>query len=308
MKYSLRCLVLAVVALSSCNRDYKKASNGMLYIKYTDNEGPKIKAGDFVAVNIVARTDADSLIGSTYNDGIPRFITLPKPTFAGDYFDALTLMTVGDSLSVKMSDDSIFKHSPQPASFKGKFIIYELKVVKVIPKGNKTDQQLQSLVNFYLDGVRKEVASREPLKIKNYIADSKLLFTKTDSGLYYHINQPGRGPLAASGDTVVMNYTGSLFNGNIFDTNIKDEAIKSKIYNPGVPYKPIHFPIDKTKAFSGINQGLLLLNTGAKAKFIIPSKLAYGADGHNKIGPYTPIVFTIEVVSIIHPKPGTLKK
>ncbi len=43
------------------------------------------------------------------------------------------------------------------------------------------------------------------------------------------------------------------------------------------PYKQIHFALGTQGMIKGWNEGLLLLNEGAKATFVIPSALAYGA-------------------------------
>jgi hypothetical protein len=51
----------------------------------------------------------------------------------------------------------------------------------------------------------------------------------------------------------------------------------------------------------------MLLNKGAKATFVIPSKLAYGEQGYQVVQPYTPLVFDVEMVSIIHPDPNAKK-
>ena len=49
-----------------------------------------------------------------------------------------------------------------------------------------------------------------------------------------------------------------------------------------------------------------MLNKGAKATFVVPSHLAYGEQGNGPIAPFTPIAFDIEVVDIIHAKPGAV--
>jgi ABC-type transport system substrate-binding protein len=51
----------------------------------------------------------------------------------------------------------------------------------------------------------------------------------------------------------------------------------------------------------GWTDGMTLLNKGAKAKFYIPSSLAYGAQGAGAdIGPNEILVFDIEVLDILN--------
>jgi FKBP-type peptidyl-prolyl cis-trans isomerase len=132
-------------------------------------------------------------------------------------------------------------------------------------------------------------------------------FNKTDSGLYYVITKPGQGPLIAPNDTAVINYIGKLLNGKVFDTSIKEEAVKAKLGSLDKrPFEPIHVAVGQRKVIAGWDQGLQLLNKGAKATLLIPSSLGYGQIGAGPIAPYTPVVFELEVVDIIHPRPGSI--
>jgi FKBP-type peptidyl-prolyl cis-trans isomerase FkpA len=127
MKKNLMFLALAAIGLASCNGGYKKGNNGMLYNIYTEKSGPRIKEGDFVLANLVIKNDADSVLLSTYEQGRPSPMILPKPQFKGDIYEALTLLTEGDSASIKLSADSIFKTAQRPPNFKGKSVLRLLK-------------------------------------------------------------------------------------------------------------------------------------------------------------------------------------
>ena len=72
-------------------------------------------------------------------------------------------------------------------------------------------------------------------------------------------------------------------------------------------YKAIRIPVGVKGVIPGWDEGLLLLNKGAKATFVIPSKLAYGEQGYQIIPPFTPLVFDVELVSIIKPDPNAKK-
>jgi len=303
MKKNLMFLGLAALGLASCNGGYKKGDNGLLYNIYTDNSGPKIKEGDFMLLNLVIKSDADSVLLSTYEQGRPTPMLLPKPQFKGDIFDAIKLLAEGDSATVKISADSIFKKTPKPPTFKGKYVIYDLKVVKLIPKGTQSDPVFQATIAKYMKGLMDAQKEAEPAKIKQYIDSKKLNVNKTDSGLYYIINQKGSGPNIAVGDTAVINYTGSLLSGKVFDSSIKEVAVKAKLGSLGQrQFVPIHIVVGMRRVIQGWDEGLLLLNKGAKATLIIPSKLGYGPQGAGPIAPFTPIAFDVEVVDIIHPK------
>lgn len=307
MKKNLMFLVLAAIGLASCNGGYKKGEGGFLYNFYTSNSGPKVKEGDFLLANLIIKNDADSVLMSTYDQGRPSPLILPKATYPGDVFDALKLFAEGDSASLKLPADSVFKKGTKPPGFKGKYLNYTIKIVKVIPKGKLTDQAFNEKINAFMKAQADVEKSSEPAKVKKYIDASGQKFNKTDSGLYYVITKPGQGPLIAPNDTAVINYIGKLLNGKVFDTSIKEEAVKAKLGSLDKrPFEPIHVAVGQRKVIAGWDQGLQLLNKGAKATLLIPSSLGYGQMGAGPIAPYTPVVFELEVVDIIHPRPGSI--
>lgn len=300
-------LALAAIGLASCNGGFKKGNGGMLYDIHVDKGAPRIKEGDFISLQLIAKTDGDSVLMSTYEQGRPILTLLQKPQTAGDIFAGVKLLGEGDSATVKTNIDSIMKKGMRRPPLKGKYIVYEVKVDKVIPKGKMADTAFNSAITAYLKGQAEVLKKAEPAKIKKYIDDSKLTGATTASGLYYLITKPGTGDKPAVGDTVAVNYVGKFVNGKLFETNIKEVAQKEKTFNPMMQYKPIHIPVGVKAVIPGWDEGLMLLNKGAKATFVIPSNLAYGEQGNQIIQPFTPLVFDVELVDIIHPDPNAKK-
>lgn len=309
MKKNLIILALASLGLASCNGGFKQADGGMLYDIYVDKGGPTIQAGDFVSASLTLKTDGDSILMNTYDQGRPIETVIPKPQFKGDIFTGLQLLSEGDSASIKINADSMFKKQPKPPGFKGKYLVYTIKINKVIAKGKLSDQIFQGRVAAYAKSIADAQAGKEPGLIKKYIADNKLAVTQTADSLLYVVTTPGSGDTPAVGDTAVVNYTGKfLSNGKVFDTSVKDEAVKGKLpMEPGRKYDPIHVPVGQKRVIPGWDEALMLMKKGEKATFIIPSKLAYGEHGMSIIGPYTPIVFEMEMVNIIKPNPNAPK-
>ncbi len=301
-------LALAAAALASCNGGFKKGDSGLLYNIHTDKNTPVLQVGDFASLNVVAKNDGDSVLFSTYDSGHPQFLFLQAPQTKGDVFSGIALLSEGDSATIKISADSLFKGGPRPPNFKGKYLVYDIKVEKVIPKGKLTDQVFQDNVTSYVNTLKEAEKTGEPKKIESYIAGTKLTYNKTASGLRYIITKPGSGPAIAIGDTAVVNYVGRFFNGKLFDTNIKAEAEKAKTVNPQVPYEPIRFVVGQRAVITGWDEGMQLLNKGAKASFVIPSNLAYGEQGNQMIAPFTPLTFDVEIVDIIKGVPPTAAK
>lgn len=302
-------LAAAVLGLAACNSGFKKGDGGMLYDIHTDKPGSTIKEGDFISVNLIAKNDADSVLYSTYDAGQPQPTLMPKIKNKGDVYGGISLLSEGDSATIKVNADSVFaKGQPKPPGFKGKYIIYEVKVEKVIPKGGQTDQIFQAHITDYFKAQSAAMSKLEPAKVQKLIADNNLKVTTTATGLMYQVVKPGYGPTIAPGDTAVVIYTGKLPNGKVFDTSIKDVAVKNKIANPMRTYEPIHIPVGAKAVIPGWDEGLLLMNKGEKATFVIPSKLGYGERGASPvIPPFTPIAFDVELVNIIHPNPNAPK-
>ncbi|HWD88960.1 MAG TPA: FKBP-type peptidyl-prolyl cis-trans isomerase [Mucilaginibacter sp.] len=309
MKKNLMFLALATIGLASCNSGYKQAPGGMLYNIRVDKGGPKIKTGDFMAVNVVAKTDADSVLFSSYQQGQPTFQIVPKGN-PGDVMSVFPYLAEGDSVTVKTNMDSIFKKGTRRPPIKGKYIVYEIKVEKVIAKGTGkgADTVWNAQIKKYYDGQVALMKKAEGVKFKKYIDDNKLVGVTTPDGLFYTITKPGTGDKPNVGDTVEVFYVGKFTTGKIFETNVKEIAQKNNNYNPGLEYKATKVPVGVKHVIPGWDEGLMQLNKGAKATLVIPSKLAYGDRGYGAaIPPFAPLVFDIEVVNITHPNPNAPK-
>jgi len=310
MKKNLVFLTVAALAFAGCNGGFKKGDNGMMYKIYTDKPGATIKTGDFVSLNLTAKTDKDSLLGSSYEMGRPAQLLVAKPLYKGDLYSGLMLLSEGDSAALKIDADTSFKKSsqPKPPGFKGRYINYTFKIEKVIAKGNLPDKAFQEKIGQFFKAEGDKARAAEPVKIKKYIADNNLKVITTPSGLNYVITQVGSGEKIALGDTAVVDYTGKRLNGKVFDTSIKEVAQKEiKPFDKMRPYQPIKIEVGKKAVIPGWDEGLQLLSKGEKATLIIPSALAYGEQGYGPIAPFSTLVFDVELKNIIHPDPNAPK-
>ncbi|MBS1527421.1 MAG: FKBP-type peptidyl-prolyl cis-trans isomerase [Bacteroidetes bacterium] len=308
MNRKLMFLAVAAIAFAGCNSGFKQGKGGMLYDIIVDKSGPKIQPGDFMSVNLTVKTDGDSLLFSTYQQGRPSLTIYQKPEGSGDIMSAFQYLAEGDSAIIKTNIDSVYKKRRPP--IKGKYVVYEVKVVKVIQKGKLADSAFNNRITAYLKDQAQEIAKTEPPKIKKYIADNKLNVTTTPSGLNYIITKQGSGEKPVTGDTAVINYTVKFVNNKLLETNIKDVAAKNNKLMPMALYKPIRIPIGARGAIQGMDEGLQLMNKGSEATLIIPSKLAYGEQGTpgpEGVPPYTPLVFEVQLLDVVHPNPNAPK-
>ncbi len=295
-------LALAAFGLASCNGGFKKGDGGMLYKIVVDKGGPSIKEGDFASITYSIKNDADSLMASSNDLGGSQLTKIQKASYKGDILAGIAMLAEGDSAIIKINMDSLAKSQGhvKDKNFKGKYVVYSIKIDKVIAKGNLSEQVFEGRLEDYL---KKEEAA----KIQGYLAAHKDV-VKGDSGLYYVITKQGFGPKPVEGDTAVVNYTGMFLNGKPFETSVKSDAIKYKMpMNPMNPYKPYRFPVGTKNMIKGWNLGIPMLTKGATATLILPSSVAYGERGSQQIPPFTPLIFNVELVDIIHPNPNAPK-
>ncbi|WP_035649149.1 peptidylprolyl isomerase [Flavobacterium sp. ASV13] len=111
-------------------------------------------------------------------------------------------------------------------------------------------------------------------------------FDRTESGLRYKMIQKGEGKRAEAGKTVSVHYEGSLENGKVFDSSYPRK-------------KPIEFKLGIGQVIEGWDEGIALLQVGDKARFVIPSDLAYGPSGAGGvIPPNATLVFDLELMDV----------
>lgn len=133
-------------------------------------------------------------------------------------------------------------------------------------------------------------------EIDDYLAKNKITAKRTASGLTYVITKAGSGAKPKLGQQVNVHYAGKLLNGKLFDTSIESVAKKNNTYNPNRKYVPFSFFLGARRVIAGWDEGIALLNKGAKATLYIPSYLGYGIRGTNSIPPNAVLIFDVELV------------
>jgi len=134
--------------------------------------------------------------------------------------------------------------------------------------------------------VNKKMVKSEEEQITDFITRYSWEMNQTGTGLRYMIYKHGTGPLAAKGQRVRVNFTVCLLNGELCYSS-DTEGLKE-------------FEIGKGGVESGLEEGILLMKKGDRAKFIIPSHLAFGLLGDTeKIPAKAALVYDIELVELI---------
>jgi FKBP-type peptidyl-prolyl cis-trans isomerase len=95
-------------------------------------------------------------------------------------------------------------------------------------------------------------------------------------------------PQFRAGDTVKVNYEGTLTDGKVFDSS----------WDRG---EPAELPLNAV--IPGWSEGVQLMTVGSTYRFFIPSSLAYGSQGAGQIiPPHSTLVFKVELLEILPEK------
>ena len=104
------------------------------------------------------------------------------------------------------------------------------------------------------------------------------------SGLQYTVIKEGNGRKPKATDQVVCHYEGFLLDGTVFDSSVQRG-------------EPATFGLQQVIA--GWTEGLQLMQEGAKYRFFIPYRLAYGEGGAgNMIPPFATLIFDAELLEV----------
>lgn len=161
------------------------------------------------------------------------------------------------------------------------------KRVMLIPPSFTKKEQSMGMPAGYIKAVMTLEDIKLPVEIKQWKGNNKMDSTK--SGLKYEIIQNGNGENVKAGDTVVVHYSGFLENGKKFDSSVERD-------------EPFRFVVGMGQVIKGWDEGLQLLNKGAKAKLHIPAELGYGSRDLGVIPSNSNLIFDVEVIDILRKK------
>lgn len=295
MNTKLTYVILASAAMmASCGKS-GTTSRDLQYKIHTGNKGEKIAEGDFVKFHVIYETDKDSVLQSTYEQpGQPAEAVIDSMSFAGAplgqyMYDALKMLTSGDSATFKVKVDSLFSTDtvfrpgmtkpPRPPFLDStiRFINMTVKVEEV-----KTKRQVEQ----ELKEERDKQTKLEADTINQYISEHNLEVKQTPSGIRYQKTTETDGERPNSNDTVVVHYTGTLLDGTQFDSSYGRN-------------EPVSFPLVEGALIEGWYQAIPLFKKGEKGILVIPSAYGYGEYGNPPaIPPNSPLVFELELVDI----------
>ena len=171
------------------------------------------------------------------------------------------------------------------------------QAIKDVLEGNElkvSHREAQGIVQDYfqkqeqkLQAQRAEAGKAHKEAGEKYLAENakKDGVITLPSGLQYQVLKEGNGKKPSAKDSVKCHYEGFLIDGTVFDSSVQRG-------------EPAVFGLQQVIA--GWTEGLQLMQEGAKYRFFIPYRLAYGEGGAGaSIPPFAALIFDVELIEVM---------
>lgn len=288
MKSLVVLIYLLMLTAFACNTDkegYKTTESGLKYKFISSSEGRKAEIGDRMKMHIAYYTSWDSLLYDSKVFGDSLAVELVNPTFPGGVEEGFAMMSPGDSALFKVSADSLFEKTFMGAlpvyMKKGESVYFRVKLFDIVP-GAIVD----SLARVKDIEMRRE----EFRKLEKYLSDNNMEgVMPTKNGAYLSVTKAGSGDYPQTGDTVYVEYTGTLIDGTVFDKSVDADP-------------PFSFVLGNGMVIEGWEECMPLMNAGSEAKMVLPSDLAYGSENIGMLPGYSSLIFDVKIIKIVKGK------
>jgi len=152
----------------------------------------------------------------------------------------------------------------------------------------------QQIVNSFFQEQEKKMNAEKAEQGKKALEEGKVFLQNnsskpgvitTASGLQYEVLKEGTGKKPKATDKVRCHYEGTLIDGTVFDSSYQRN-------------EPAVFGLNQV--ITGWTEGVQLMSEGAKYRFYIPYRLAYGESGAGgMIPPFATLIFDVELIEVL---------
>lgn len=118
-------------------------------------------------------------------------------------------------------------------------------------------------------------------EIKAYIEENDLTAIKTESGLYYVIEEQGTGKQPTANSNVTVAYKGFYSNKKVFDQS-SESGVSFSLQN----------------VIRGWKEGIPLFKEGGSGILLVPSHLGYGSFNYRGIPGGSVLIFNVKLISV----------
>jgi FKBP-type peptidyl-prolyl cis-trans isomerase len=118
-------------------------------------------------------------------------------------------------------------------------------------------------------------------EISAYVAKNNLTAQRSDSGLYYIINNSGTGVRPTANSNVKVAYKGYFTDGSVFDES-SEEGISFGLQ----------------QVIKGWTEGIPYFKEGGNGILLVPAHLGYGSNGRGSIPGGAVLIFDIKLIKV----------
>ena len=275
LKLTTYFLVGLVLFLTACNKgqEEKVTSKGMKYTIVDSKDGRQPRVGEWVILHFTLKDDKDSVLRSTYKDGLPAWQLIQDTALVGNknsFVEMISALHLGDSVHIKLDTEGFFKHvigGKMPERADTINVFYALKVADIL--------STEEFDKFRIE----QVSKRDDKEINDFVTRNNIKAEKDTTGLQYLVyNQTGKQKPTVN-DCVEIKYRGRFFqNGRVFESNVITMPLGDMI--------------------DGWKVGIPKLGEGDSATLFIPSRLGYGTRGQGRIPPDAILVFDVTLLGV----------
>lgn len=273
--------------LLACNNKpeekFKKLSSGLEYriVETKGESARKVSLGDILQLNYSYETEDGRVLfaSSKSNRKYLRKVDKSAKTH-GSIEDGFLILKEGDSAVFRLQAEKFLQFSegfeklPKGVQANDRIIV-KLRVIDIVDRDEYD--------GILLDSYHKDKETEMEI-LQKFLINSNINVKPTESGLYYLEQIKGNGPKAEKGKTVTVHYTVKYIDGELIESSIEGQ--------------PISFVLGKGQVIPGWEEGITYMHQGGKAMLIVPSHLAYGDRGNEKIRPFATLVFEVELINV----------
>ncbi len=326
MQKTLLVFLLAFM-VKETNAQFVKLQSGIEY-RYIKKGTSKqtAKVGDFMTMIIKSTCSGQVLFDSKSinKSGLNSPVNFPlqKPSYNGDVNDVLKYLHAGDSVVVKIPQDSFYRvpQAQRKNLIAGEPVIYSIGVYSIYTAAqlkkmqedynkalaeNAKQQALfkkQQATQLALQKIQAALDKKQDVELNTYFKNNNIVGAKKSaSGIYILTEKEGSGDNIKASNEVALNIEKYLLNGKKIESNI-DTTFPNNA--------PLKVTVGQRQLIAGLDEGLLSFKKGGKGKIFIPSKFGYGSMKYpirqnDTIPANSVLQVDIEILDIVDPIAAT---
>lgn len=235
------------------NLDAKRTNSGLYYVINEEGTGKKPTATSNVTVAYKGYYTDKKSFGQSTDAGITTNL---QGLIAG-WIEGIPFFKEGGSGILLIPAHLAYGSDESRGVPAGSVLIYEIKLISV------------------------EFSAVNDAEIVKYIAENQLNAVKTESGLYYVIDEAGTGKQPTATSNVTVAYKGYFTNKTVFDQSTAN----------GVSF-------NLQNVIKGWTEGIPYFKEGGSGKLLVPAALGYGSYKYNSIPGGSVLIFDVKLISV----------